>query len=169
MATVVARRREPGAEGRPGALRQVENEDIAHALLRFASGTRGTLATSRVAWGRKNGFDFEVTGEKGAIRFTQERFSELQLFLAGDRADRSGFRTILTGPAHPPYGRFSPAPGHCLGFNELKVAEAAELLEAVAGKRPAYPDFREGAAIEAVVDAVAESAARRCWVPVRET
>ncbi|HET6436737.1 MAG TPA: Gfo/Idh/MocA family oxidoreductase [Anaeromyxobacter sp.] len=161
MATIIPRRKERG-----GALREVENEDIAHALLRFESGVRGTLATSRVAWGRKNGFDFEVFGTRGAIRFTEERLSEIQLFLAGDRDDRNGYRTILTGPAHPPYGRFSPAAGHCLGFNELKVAEAAGLLKAIAGEGEAYPDFREGAAIEAIVDAIALSAERRAWVSV---
>lgn len=163
MATIIPRRQERGG----GATREVENEDIAHALLRFASGVTGTLATSRVAWGRKNGFDFEVFGTRGAIRFTEERFSELQLYLAGDRDDRNGFRTILTGPAHPPYGRFSPAAGHCLGFNELKVAEAAVLLDAVAGKGEAYPDFGEGAAIEAIVDAIVESTRRREWVKVK--
>jgi len=167
LVTIVPRRRERGPGGGPAATREVENEDIAHALLRFGSGVKGTLATSRVAWGRKNGFDFEVFGTRGAIRFTQERFNELELYLAGEREDRSGFRRILTGPAHEPYGRFNPAAGHGLGFNELKVAEAAMLLDAIAQEGEAYPDFREGAAIEAIVDAIVESASRRCWVPVR--
>jgi predicted dehydrogenase len=165
-ATVVPRRRPRGADGVAGAPREVENEDLAHALLRFESGVRGTLATSRVAWGRKNGLDLEVHGTRGALRFTQERFNELQLFLADDRPERNGFRTILTGPAHPPYGRYNPAGGHGLGFNELKVAEAADLLAAIAGRRPAYPDFREGAAIEAVLDAVVESTRCGAWVAV---
>ncbi len=165
QATTIPRRPLPGP--RPGGERQVENEDIAHALLRFASGCIGTLTTSRVAWGRKNGLDLELHGTRGAVRFTQERFNELQLFLAGDRDERTGYRTILTGPAHPPYARFNPAPGHGLGFNELKVAEAALLLESIAGKAAAYPDFREGAAIEAVLDAIVESAAQRRWVAVQ--
>ena len=33
-------------------------------------------------------------------------------------------------PAHSPYGAFCPAPGHRLGFNDLKVIEVAELLAA---------------------------------------
>ncbi len=165
MATIVPRR--PVRSAGAAAVREVENEDIAHALLRFASGVTGTLATSRVAWGRKNGFDFELFGTRGAIRFTEERFSEIELYLAGDREDRNGYRTILTGPAHPPYGRFNPAAGHGLGFNELKVAEAAQLLGAIAGAGRAYPDFREGAAIEAIVDAITDSAKRREWVKVR--
>lgn len=162
MATIV-----PSRKDRAGAVRRVENEDITHALLRFGSGVIGTIGTSRVAWGRKNGFDFEVFGTKGGLRFCQERFSQIELYLASDRADQAGYRTILTGPAHPPYGKFSPAGGHCLGFNELKVAEAAQLLDAIAGKGRCYPDFREGAAIEAIIDTMIASAEQRRWLPVR--
>jgi predicted dehydrogenase len=162
MATIV-----PTRKDRSGTARKVENEDITHALLRFGSGVIGAVGTSRVAWGRKNGFDFEVFGTKGGLRFCQERFSQIELYLAADRQDQAGYRTILTGPAHPPYGKFSPAGGHCLGFNELKVAEAAQLLEAIAGKGKTYPDFREGAAIEAIIDTMIASAAQRRWLPVR--
>ena len=61
----------PGADlqfGRveqPSELRKVENEDIAHCLFRFASGVLGSLATSRTAWGRKNGPDLELYGTLG--------------------------------------------------------------------------------------------------------
>ncbi len=64
--------------------------------------------------------------------------------------DRNGFRTVLTGPAHLPYGAFSPAAGHGLGFNDLKVIEVAQLLEAIAGGPAAYPDFAAAAALERV-------------------
>ena len=51
-----------------------------------------------------------------------------------------------------------PAPGHQLGFNDLKVIEAAELLRAMAaGERP-YPDFRAALAFERVIHAIARSA-----------
>ncbi len=90
----------------------VENEDTASVLLRFANGAQGSLVISRAAWGRKSRLGFEVHGTKGMIVFDQERMNELRLYLnEGDRATQ-GFRTILTGPAHPPYGEFCPAPGH---------------------------------------------------------
>jgi predicted dehydrogenase len=146
--------------------RAVENEDIAHALLRFESGLIGTLAASRVAWGRKNGPDLELYGTKGAVRYCQERFNEFQLFKVDPRLDDNGFRTVLTGPYHPGYGRFTPAPGHGIGFNDLKTMEVAHLLEGIAQGTPLYPDFREGWAIEAVCDAVLESAEARRWVRV---
>lgn len=175
--TVIAERPLPaageGRERRDGAAAvttetaKVENEDQTHALLRFADGVIGTVATSRVAWGRKNHLAFEVFGTEGAILFDQERMNELQLFQPGAApGDRNGFRTVLTGPAHPHYGAFSPAAGHGLGFNDLKVIEVAQLLEAIAGGLAAYPDFAAAAALERVSEAIGRSAAERKWVGV---
>jgi predicted dehydrogenase len=142
-----------------GGRARVENEDTATAILRFASGAQGSISTSRSAWGRKNRLDFEVHGTRGMVAFAQERMNELQLYVnEGERAE-AGFRTILSGPAHPPFGRFVPAPGHQLGFLDLKVIEAAEFLRCIAGGAPAWPDFSEGLGIEAVIHAVARSAA----------
>jgi predicted dehydrogenase len=144
----------------------VENEDTASAILRFASGARGSISCSRSAWGRKNRLDVEVHGTAGSIAFGQERMNELQLYLHEGPAAEAGFRTILTGPAHPPYGRFSPATGHGLGFNDLKTAEVAHLLDGIAGRDTLYPDFREGWRIEALCDAIQTAASERRWVPV---
>ena len=150
------------------AERAVENEDVAHALVRFASGVLGTITASRVAWGRKNGPDLDLYASAGAVRFRQERFNELELYRADPRQDDNGFRTVLTGPCHPGYGRFTPAPGHGIGFNDLKTIEVAHLLDGIAGGAPVTPDFREGWAIEAVCEAMVASAARRAWVTVEE-
>ncbi len=150
----------------PAEMREVENEDIAHCLLRFASGVMGSMVTSRTAWGRKNGPDLELYGTLAGVRFRQERFNEFELFRSGARKDDNGYRTVMTGPYHGDYGRFTPAPGHGIGFNDLKAIEVAGLLDAIATGGEAAPDFREGWAIEAVCDAVLDSARRRAWVAV---
>jgi predicted dehydrogenase len=163
--TVHATRPVPGgAERRP-----VENDDIATALVRFAGGVSGVIGASRSAWGRKSHIGFEVHGTTGMIRYDQERMNELQLYVnEGDPATQ-GFRTILTGPAHPPYGEYCPAPGHQLGFNDLKVMEVRELLLAIAGGRAAYPSFDDAWGIEQVIHAVARSsAAGGTWVKPAE-
>lgn len=147
-------------------VRRVENDDVAEVLVRFANGAVGHIGCSRLAWGRKNGLDFELYGRSGGIRFTQERFNEIQLFKPADRADDNGFRTILTGPPHPPFARFTPGWGHGLGFNDLKTIEAAHLLTAIAEGTPAWPDFEEGYKVEAVCEAIARSAETRRWEEV---
>ena len=127
--------------------------------MRFASGAQGTLLTSRSAWGRKNKLDFEVHGTKGMVAFHQERLNELELYVNDGPAAERGVRTILTGPAHAPYDRFCPAPGHQLGFGDLKTIEVAAFLRAIADGREVYPDFTGALAIERVIHAI-DAAAR---------
>ncbi|THD83510.1 Gfo/Idh/MocA family oxidoreductase [Aliigemmobacter aestuarii] len=136
----------------------VENEDAASALLTFVSGVKGIFTASRSAWGRKSRLGFEVHGTEGMVIFDQERMNELQLFRnRGDKATQ-GFTTILTAPEHPPYGAFCPAPGHQLGFNDLKVIELAGFLRAIRDNtRPAL-DFTAGLEIEKAIHAIALSA-----------
>jgi len=45
----------------------VENEDYVTSLLRFASGARGVLETSRVSVGEQNNHGFEIHGTEGAV------------------------------------------------------------------------------------------------------
>jgi len=142
----------------------VENEDISSALLRFANGFHGSISTSRCAWGRKNKLAFEVHGSKGMICFDQERLNEIQLFTSSDGASAQGFKTILTGVAHPPYVHFVPASGHQLGFNDLKIIECSELLQAIASGEPAYPDFNDALTFEQLIHAMANSAKTGRWV-----
>ncbi|EBA07497.1 Gfo/Idh/MocA family protein [Sagittula stellata] len=136
----------------------VENEDTATALIRFANGAHGSISTSRSAWGRKNRLDWEIHGTKGMICFAQERMNELQVYLNEGPRGEQGFRTILTGPDHPPFGAFVPAPGHQIGFNDLKVIEAAELLTAIRDGAQAYPSMTDALGFEKVIHAIAESA-----------
>ncbi|PHQ94181.1 MAG: myo-inositol 2-dehydrogenase [Marinosulfonomonas sp.] len=137
---------------------EVENEDTATALVRFANGAHGSLSTSRVAWGRKNRLTWEAHGTKGMICFDQERLNELRLYQNTGAPDQQGFKTILTGPAHEHYGAFCPAPGHQLGFNDLKVIEAATLLRAIRDNEQAYPDFSDALEFEKVIHAIAQAA-----------
>jgi len=149
-----------------GGRRPVETWDIASALLEFAGGVSGVLAVNRSAWGRKGRIAIQIFGSGGTIAYDQERMNETQLFtLDGDAADR-GFRTILSAPVHQPYDRFVPAPGHGLGFNDLKAIECHELLSRIAGRPARTIDFETGLEIERVVHAMARSHEERRWVDV---
>jgi len=146
----------PVGEG-SDARRPVENEDIASALLTFRNGVHGVFSTSRSAWGRKSYIAFEVHGTEGTITFDQERMNELRLYQSRGPVAEQGFKTLLTGPAHPPFGNFVPAAGHQLGFNDLKVIEAHEMLCAVAEGREAVPAFHDALHFEEVIHAIAEA------------
>ena len=146
--------------------RAVEVDDRAVFLGEFESGLTGTFEANWSGAGRKMQLAFEVAGTRGAIAFTQERMNELLLYPAEGATGRRGFTRIEAGPDHPPYENFCPAPGHQLGYNELKIIEVAELLGAYTGGPPAHPDFAEGFEVQRTVDAVLVSARERRWVDV---
>ncbi len=153
----------PGSDGAP---RAVEVDDVGHALLRFDNGATGSIEANWVATGRKMQHDFEVYGSKGALFLTQERLNELHFYNASDSGGRGGFRRILAAPDHEPYGRFCVAPGHQLGFNDLKAIEIMGFLEAIAGKHDEPFGFKAGHRIQSLVESIHRSSDELKWIEV---
>lgn len=149
-----------------GGSRPVENHDIASVLLRLEGGISAALMANRSAWGRKGRIAVQIFGSDGSILFDQERMNEFQLYQASGRREEQGFRTILAAPHHRPYDRFIPAPGHGLGFNDLKVIECRELIAAIGGDKAHVIGFEDGLRIERSVHAMALSFAEKRWVTV---
>ena len=147
-----------------GATRGVETDDVGRAFLRFTSGATGSIEASWIAMGRKMQHDFEVYGSKGALSYSQERFNELHFYSATDDAGRRGFRRIEAGPEHSPYGLFCVAPGHQLGFNDLKAIEAARYMDAVVGRTPEPFNFRAGRRVQELVETIHRSSRYGGWM-----
>jgi predicted dehydrogenase len=155
----------PGPEG---GRRAVETSDIASALVELDGGASGIVALNRCAWGRKGRIAVQIFGSKGTVAYDQERMNEVQLYTTDLPPETQGFRTILSAPHHPPYGRFVPAPGHSLGFNDLKVAECRAVMGRIRGEATLAIDFEAGVRIERTVDAIARSARAGTWVDVAQ-
>lgn len=149
-----------------GEMKQVETDDQFSAIGTFDSGALFTLHTSWLGQGHKMQLGFEVAGTKGAIRFDQERMGEFQLFEQKDNSDMAsnGFKTVLIGPYHPPFGNFCPAPGHHVGFNEMKIIEAGEFCRAILEGNEAYPNFDDGLMFEKALQAIQDASEARAWV-----
>ena len=151
-----------------GGRRAVETWDIASVLMRLETGVSATLQVNRSAWGRKGRICLQLYGSEGTILFDQERFNEFQLYRARDPKGEQGFVTVLTAPHHPPYDRFCPAPGHGLGFNELKVIECRQLLGRIAGETDCLGySFEDGIEIERTIDLAARAFGADGWVARR--
>lgn len=90
----------------------------------------------------------------------------MQFFKLDADASRNGFRTIAAGPLHAPYGNFCVAPGHQLGFNDLKTIEVADFFKAIAGGGRPFADFREGYEVQPVIEAAKLSAKEQRWVDI---
>lgn len=148
-------------------MREVTTDDQARFLCSFSNGASGVIEASWVAQGRKMQLGFELTGTKGSLAFNAERLNEMEISTSGQPKGREGFKTIWAGPDHPPYGAFCPAPGHQLGFNDLKVIEVRDIVTALGSpERQPWPDFAEGLAVQQVIEAVRVSAERRGWAAV---
>ncbi len=154
--------RPDGKDGR----RTIEVDDIGRAFLRFESGASGTIEGNWIATGRKMQHDFEVFGSKGALCFSQERFNELHYYATDDAPGRRGFRRIEAAPDHAPYGNFCVAPGHQIGFNDLKAIEVAGYVRAIAGHGPELFSFRKGLRIQHLVESIQRSSNSKSWVDV---
>ena len=116
------------------------------------------------SWGRKGRLQLQAFGARGAIVFDQERFNEVGVYVAEGPPEAQGFKQVLMGPAHPPYERYVAAPGHQMGFNDLKIIEAHEFLNRILGRPALTIDFEAGLAIERTVHAIARSSREGRWV-----
>lgn len=149
-----------------GAIRDIEVDDVGRAFLRFENGASGSMEANWFSTGRKMQHDFEVYGSKGALSFSQERFNELHFYSTQDAPGRQGFRRIEAGPEHPPYGNFCVAPGHQIGFNDIKSIEIAGYVRAIAGLEPEPFSFRKGLRIQHLVECIQRSSVSETWVEV---
>ncbi len=152
-------------DGRGGS-RRVEVDDVGRAFLRFENGATGSIEGNWIATGHKMQHDFEIYGTKGALAFSQEHFNVLNYFSTTDARGRQGFRRIEAGPDHAPYGLFCVAPGHQLGFNDLKAIEVAGYVQAIAGKSPEPFNFRKGLRIQTLVETIHTSSKEQRWLDV---
>lgn len=153
-------------KGGDGPRGEVDVDDEVLTMLRFANGAVGSMEATRNAYGRNNYITFEIHGTKGSIFFNYERRDELQVSFADDPKDRSGFRTVYTGPATP-YGEgLWPIPALGIGYGETKIIEAYDFFRAIASGGSVSPDFADGYQVALVEEAITTSATSSSWVDV---
>ena len=148
-----------------GGRKKVEVDDLGRAFLRFENGASGSIEGNWIATGRKMQHDFEVYGTKGALAFSQEHFNVLHYFSTSDAKGRQGFRRIEAAPDHAPYGLFCVAPGHQIGFNDLKTIEVAGYVKAIGGAEEPF-NFRKGLRIQSLVETIQHSSREGRWLEV---
>jgi predicted dehydrogenase len=168
--TIVAERPVPEDEGthfalvEDGELAPVENEDVFWSIVRFERGATGSIEASRVAVGPRARYAFEVHGSAGALAWDFERMNELWVYRR--EAPDAGYARVVMGPEHSPFGRFQPGPGIPMGYDDLKVIEAATFLESVVDGVQREPGIHEALATARVLAALERSAASGVWEEV---
>ena len=144
-----------------GPLQDVTNEDYVGVLVEFANGARGTFEACRVIQGHKCEWAIELEGTQGGVSWDFERMNELEVFCPDGESVHDGFSRIVSGPHHPNHGRFNPATGTGLGYDDLKTIEAHQFLKSIAEGRQAEPGLVEALRVAEVLAAIERSWARR--------
>ncbi|WP_412552367.1 Gfo/Idh/MocA family protein [Shimia sp. MIT1388] len=144
-----------------------ELEDDAMVNFRMSGGTVGRLWTSSVAIGRQHGFDIQVFGETGGLRWASEQPNQLIYTPAGGRTQ------IIEkgeGGLHEDAQRLSRvAIAHPEGF-PLAVANIyCDLADAISGEvRDGLPNAADGVrSMAAVYTAVASANDGGTWMDAR--
>jgi predicted dehydrogenase len=145
---------------------KVDVDDAFIALLKFKSGSIGSVEASRFSAGRKNFQRMEIHGLEGSISFNLERLNELEFYSRKDRQDERGFKTIsATEPVHAYVKNWWP-PGHVLGWEHPMVHEMYHFFTAVADNtliEPFGATFYDGLMADRVTDAISKSTDSGKW------
>jgi predicted dehydrogenase len=169
-ATMIPRRpRQPMGEGthfsrvETDDLVDVENEDWAAAQIELGTGTVGSLEASRVVVGPHVKLRVDVHGTRGALGWELERMNELDRYQLADDGGDEGYMRVVAGPQHPGFAAFQPGAGVPMGYDDLRVLEAASFLAAVRDGEQRSPGLAEMVATAHVLEAIERSAESGTW------
>ena len=146
----------------------MSSDDGAGILLRFEDGTRGVVAISQTAAGRKNSVSIEVDGSESSLAWFSEDPDRL---LIGHRSRPNEVLQRDPSLNHPDAARVTGYPGgHVEGYPDTFRALFNEVYRDVMARRPSpqptYPTFADGHDAMLVTEAVAQSSQEQRWVTV---
>jgi predicted dehydrogenase len=142
-------------------------DEASSALARFESGAIGVFEVARTAVRRPCDFTLEINGERGTLVFEYARLNELRFGDGTDHAELYGMRRIRAEHETHPYARNWWPIGQGVGYGASFVNHLGDLLERWPDG-PWEPDFAQGAAVQAVCEAIERAAAERRWVTLGE-
>ncbi|GAB4430042.1 MAG: Gfo/Idh/MocA family oxidoreductase [Anaerolineae bacterium] len=146
----------------------VDVDDIALMQLRMADGTLGQVEISRMGTGVTNDLQFEIYGDKGAIRFRSEEPSWLEVYDVRDPGQplggMRGFRRLEVVQRHE--GAVSPDWSMPPGFVRSHAECQYRFLKAVAEDSAPAPTLADGLKIQQIMAAAEESSQVGRWVEV---
>jgi levoglucosan dehydrogenase len=135
-------------------------------LAQLACGAQGAFQASKLVAGRGNYQRIELHGSKGALIYEADPGFDptWEGRVYAGRPDRPGLETLAL-PRDLTAGLDTP--DNQADRNEAYRRLTEPFFAAIRNGGAVSPDFRDGAAVQAVLDAVAESAERQQWMDVR--
>ncbi|RLE70256.1 MAG: hypothetical protein DRJ43_02440 [Thermoprotei archaeon] len=149
-----------------GEFRRVTNDDVTAVIMEFEGGAIGVLESGRILPGRVNYMKVEVYGDKGALMFDLERPDELLYADYTLPEEERGLKRIrVTERSHPSIRGYWGK--HSVGWAASFSIQLSKLLESLENGRDYRPDAWDGAAVNAVLDAIKTSIREERWVSVK--
>ncbi|MCI1747949.1 MAG: Gfo/Idh/MocA family oxidoreductase [Acidipropionibacterium sp.] len=145
----------------------VENEDYCAIIARFSRGAVCTMESSRVSVGPRAEYIVEVYGTEGSIRWNFEDLNHIEVCLGRDNGAVQGYVKAMAAPDFPDFSRFQPGAGTSMGFDDMKVIEAAKFISGVLDQTQYGPSAADGWSAAEIDDAVVASASDHAWHQVR--
>jgi len=146
-------------------------DDCLLFLARFKGGAAASFEATRLATGNQNRNQVEINGEKGAIKFDFERMNELLWWDHTLESRLRGWSRIMctTGGDHPYADAYWP-PAHLIGYEHCFVSQAADMVKALAGRKPVVPlaDFEDAYQTQRVLHAAIVAAREKRAVKMSE-
>ena len=140
----------------------VENEDYVALLARLDGGALATLEASRTAVGPRAEYVVEVYGTEGSLRWNFEHLNDLEVAIGRDR-EFAGYTRVMADDSFPGFSAFQPSPGTSMGFDDLKVVEAAQFVASVLSGEQLAPSVADGLVAAEIDDAALRSAEDGRW------
>lgn len=148
----------------------VDVDDLALLHLRMASGVPGTVEISRMGTGAINDLAIEVSGDQGALRFSAQDPTWLEVYdvrdadspLGGSR----GFRRVETAQRYD--GAKAPDWSMTPSFTRSHAECQYQFLKAISEGRSPCPTLADGLRIQEIMEAAQRASEEGRWVRVAE-
>jgi predicted dehydrogenase len=148
----------------------VDVDDIALMHIRMADGTLGLVEASRMGTGTPNDLQFEIFGDKGAIRFNATDPSWLEVYDLRDAGQplggMRGFRKLETVQRYE--GQKVPDWSMPPTFTRTHAECQYQFLKAIQDDSDPSPTFVDGLRVQEIMEAVLRSSEEGRWVTVDE-
>lgn len=159
----------PAAPGAAETVR-VDVDDLALLHLRMASGVPGTVEISRMGTGAINDLAIEISGEMGALRFSAQDPTWLEVYDVRD-ADSPlggvrGFRKVETAQRYD--GAKAPDWSMTPNFTRTHAECQYQFLKAISEGRSPSPTLADGLRIQEIMEAAQRASDEARWVRVAE-
>lgn len=127
----------------------------------------GVIEATKLANGAEDDLRLEISGTRGALRFSLMNSHILEFFdgtrPSGSYGGESGWLQIACGGRYPlPESEF-PSPKSTTGWVRAHVASLATFYRSIAANTAFGPDFAQALRIQSALDVAKRSSAKRTW------